>query len=229
MSSTISICRKEVRSVLASPGAYVLFAGAGVLFGLGIVGPHQLIGPVFFLTGFSPDSQLDQQGVSLLVGFVRVVTLFMVPMISMRLFVEEKRNRSIELLFTSPISDPEIILGKWLGAMVLYLLILALTIVELVVTSPWREHSWHAVLAPGIAIIFEGAGLLAIGESFSSFTRHENVAAWLTLLVSMAVLRYYRSGVLRAQDFLICASLIAAGWLLTWRSILKLRGDLSAS
>ena len=57
---------------------------------------------------------------------ISVVGLFFIPMITMRLFAEEKRTGTIELLVTSPIRDLEIILGKWLAALVLYLTMLAL-------------------------------------------------------------------------------------------------------
>ena len=59
-----------------------------------------------------------------LLGNASVVGLFLIPLISMRLFAEEKRTGTIELLMTSPISDWEIILGKWLGAMTMYLCVL---------------------------------------------------------------------------------------------------------
>ena len=57
-----------------------------------------------------------------LLGFAGTVALFLVPMITMRLFAEEKRTGTIELLLTSPVKDIEIILGKWLGAVALYAL-----------------------------------------------------------------------------------------------------------
>ena len=60
-----------------------------------------------------------------LLGNASVVGLFLIPLISMRLFAEEKRTGTIELLLTSPINDWEIVLGKWLGAMVMYLCVLA--------------------------------------------------------------------------------------------------------
>src|SRR3954469_11527124 len=61
-----------------------------------------------------------------LLGNASVVGLFLIPLISMRLFAEEKRTGTIELLLTSPIRDWEIVLGKWLGAMFMYICVVAL-------------------------------------------------------------------------------------------------------
>src|SRR5262245_7958659 len=99
MNNTISICWKEVRRFFASPGAYVLLAGSVVFFALGLIGPQGATAPIFELTGFRPDREFPQQRIMLLVGTVRLVSVVLIPMISMRLFVEEKRNRTIEMLF----------------------------------------------------------------------------------------------------------------------------------
>jgi ABC-type transport system involved in multi-copper enzyme maturation permease subunit len=128
------------------------------------------------------------------------------------------------MLFTSPVRDQEITFGKWLGAMLLYGMILAISIAELAISFMGHEHDWRTILVTYPALAFQGAGVLAIGEFVSSFSKHESSAAWLTFLVCMAVLRYSRSGRLGAPDFVLCVVLMAAGWLLTWRSIQKLRG-----
>ena len=70
---------------------------------------------------------INEYVIAPLLGNASVVGLFLIPLISMRLFAEEKRTGTIELLMTSPISDWEIILGKWLGAMVMYLCVLAIS------------------------------------------------------------------------------------------------------
>src|SRR5512144_3250068 len=64
---------------------------------------------------------------------VSVIGLFMIPMITMRLFAEEKRSGTIELLMTSPVRDTEIILGKWLAALTLYASILGLSMINVAV------------------------------------------------------------------------------------------------
>jgi ABC-type transport system involved in multi-copper enzyme maturation permease subunit len=144
-------------------------------------------------------------------------------MISMRLFVEEKRNRSIEILFTSPVGDWEIVWGKWLGGMCAYLMILALSYAALISAWPWHEHLTTAVAAFEAALVIQACGLMAIGESLSAIFKHEGAAGWVTLLVSMALLRSDAVGMLSGWNVALCAGLVAAGWVLTWRSIRSLR------
>ena len=224
MNNTISISWKEVRRFFASPGAYVLLAGSGMFFAVGLIGPQGAIALIFELTGFTPDREFPPQRLIWLVGTVRLVAVVLVPMISMRFFIEEKRNRTIEMLFTSAIRDQEIIFGKWLGGVVLYSLILAISIAELAVSYRGREHYWRPILLTHFALAVQGGGALAMGEWISAFSGHETHAAALSFLVSMAVLRYSRTGVLGVSDLAVCVALMAAGWLLTGLSIRKLRG-----
>ena len=72
-----------------------------------------------------------------LLGNASVVGLFLIPLISMRLFAEEKRSGTIELLMTSPISDWEIILGKWLGAMAMYLCVIGMSAINVALLFAW--------------------------------------------------------------------------------------------
>src|SRR5260370_12269169 len=81
-----------------------------------------------------------------LLGFAGTVSLFLIPMISMRLFPEEKRNGTIELLLTSPVQDLSIILGKCVGAMFLYLVVLAMSLRNLALLFAWAKPYWMPVL-----------------------------------------------------------------------------------
>ena len=73
---------------------------------------------------------LNEQIIRPLLSNVSVIGLFFIPMITMRLFAEEKRTGTIELLATSPVRDIEIILGKWLAALMLYACMLLFTAVN---------------------------------------------------------------------------------------------------
>ena len=74
---------------------------------------------------------INEQIIRPLLGNITILGLFFVPLITMRLFAEEKRTGTIELLTTSPIRDGEVILGKWLAALTLYVCILLVTGLEL--------------------------------------------------------------------------------------------------
>ena len=103
-----------------------------------------------------------------LMGNASVVGLFLIPLISMRLFAEEKRTGTIELLMTSPISDWEIILGKWLGAMTMYLCILGVSALNVGLLFAWGTPDWRPILTGYLGLILQGGTVLAIGTFIST-------------------------------------------------------------
>src|SRR5215213_11566737 len=118
MRNIITICSKEIRGYFVSPIAYLLLG----LFGL-ISGYFFYSASAFFvMSGMRQQMMGSQQPMSVnefvvapLLGNSSVVGLFLIPLISMRLFAEEMRTGTIELLLTSPVKDWEIVLGKWAG------------------------------------------------------------------------------------------------------------------
>src|ERR1700734_120300 len=113
------ICRKEINSYFVSPVAYLLLTMFAIIFGF------FFWNSVGYFNAASLQSQMSGQGMPMsvneyvirpLLSNIGVVGLFFIPMISMRLFAEEKRQGTIELLATSPIHDFEIILGRRLAA-----------------------------------------------------------------------------------------------------------------
>jgi ABC-2 type transport system permease protein len=225
MNNTLAICRKELRRYFASPIGYVLLITSGSLFGLGVYArdPTVLMGPVLGLSGFSPPGELAKHPrLALLIGLARVVIMYLIPMTTMRLFIEERRNRTIEMLFTSPVRERDIVLGKWIGAMLLYLAMLAVSAVEVVIFR-WSDLDFLWMLAAYVSLMAQGAGLLAIGEYMSTVSRHESVAAAWTLLGCIVILRFCATGVLNPLGYGVCGVLTIAGWLLTSRSVRALR------
>ena len=87
---------------------------------------------------------LNEQIIRPLLSNVSVIGLFFIPMITMRLFAEEKRTGTIELLVTSPVRDMEIILGKWLAAMMLYACLLLFTAHQFCVSVQVRQSGLEA-------------------------------------------------------------------------------------
>ena len=182
------ICRKELRSYFASPIAYAVMALFALIFGF-----------VFFsatrdFVNFSFRSQMNGGGAPMsvneyiirpLLGFAGTVSLFLIPMISMRLFAEEKRNGTIELLLTSPVKDLSIILGKWLGAMMLYLFVLGMSLPNVAMLFFWGKPDWKPLLVAYLGLILQGGCLLGLGALISSMTSNQIVAGGAAFFVSL--------------------------------------------
>src|SRR6202047_352669 len=121
------ICRKELGSYFVSPVAYLLLTMFGLIFGFffwNALGYFVIEGMEMQLRGQTFPMNVNEQIIRPLLSNVSVVGLFFIPMITMRLFAEEKRTGTIELLATSPIRDMEVIIGKWLAALILYAVML---------------------------------------------------------------------------------------------------------
>src|SRR5260370_23298201 len=117
------ILRKELRSYFVSPVAYILLALFAVIFGFffcNILGFFVFRGMESQMRGQMMPMNINEDVIHPLLSNVSVIGLFLIPMITMRLFAEEKRTGTIELLATSPVSDVQVILGKWLSAVILY-------------------------------------------------------------------------------------------------------------
>lgn len=126
---------------------------------------------------------INDQIITPLLGFSSTITLFLVPLITMRLFAEEKRSGTIELLLTSPVTDLQIILGKWLGAMLLFLCILAMSMINLALLFAWGKPDLKPVLVAYLGLILQGGCLLGIGALISSMTKNQIIAGGVTFFV----------------------------------------------
>src|SRR5258706_7669640 len=117
------ICAKELRSYFVSPIAYLLLVMFAVIFGFFF---WNSLGYIVNMTmqaqmeGEPFPMNLNEQVIRPLLSNINVIALFFIPMITMRLFAEEKRSGTIELLTTSPVRDIEVILGKLLAAGLTY-------------------------------------------------------------------------------------------------------------
>ena len=109
-----------------------------------------------------------------------VVLLFFMPMVTMRLFAEEKRSGTLELLLTYPVRDGEILLGKFLAAGALYVLLLGLTLLYPGMVSYFARVEWGAVMTGYLGLLLLGGTFLAVGMLLSSMTENQIVAGFAT-------------------------------------------------
>ena len=188
MRNIFTICGREVKAYFTSPIAYLLMG----LFGL-ITGFMFYSATAYFIT-VSQQQQLSGQSgpmdiglyvIAPLLGNAGVIGLFLVPLISMRLFAEEKRSGTIELLLTSPLSDWEIILGKWLGAMVMYLAVIGMTVINIGLLFAWSTPDWRPILTGYLGLILQGATVLAIGTFISTTTKNQIIAGGATFAICL--------------------------------------------
>jgi len=163
--NTMTIWRKELNSYFRSPIAY----GVMAFFGL-ISGYFFYVAIVFFvqasiqssMTGQNQPMSVNEQVIRPIFSNISVIGLFLIPMITMRLFAEEKRTGTIELLVTSPIRDLEIIMGKWLAAMTLYAVMLGVSLLSMATLFVYGKPDWRPMAVGYLGLLLQGGCLLAI-------------------------------------------------------------------
>ncbi|HLM82488.1 MAG TPA: ABC transporter permease [Terriglobales bacterium] len=188
MRNTWTICRKELGSYFVSWIAYILltlFAAAFGFFFWTLLTVFVVEGMEMQMRGQAFPMNLNEQIIRPLLMNVSVIGLFMIPLITMRLFAEEKRNGTIELLATSPVLDLEIILGKWLAALILYSSLLLLTGLNLAFLFKFGHPDWKPLAVAYLGLLLQAGALLAIGTFISTLTRNQIIAGAATFVVCL--------------------------------------------
>src|SRR5258708_30198978 len=173
------ICRKELRSYFVSPVAYVLLVMFSLIFGWflwNMLGAFVFYSMASQMRGEMMPMNINEQIIRGLLGNMNVVGLFFIPVITMRLFAEEKRNGTIELLATSPIRDVEVILGKWLAAVALYAGMLLLAGLNVAFIFKYGNPDWKPLVVGYLWLLLQAQGFLAIGTVISILTKHQIIA-----------------------------------------------------
>jgi ABC-2 type transport system permease protein len=184
------ICRKELRSYFASPIGYAVVALFAFIFGLVFyVAVRDFVTYSFRaqMMGGAPTANVNEQIIRPIFGFAGTVSLFLIPLITMRLFAEEKKSGTIELLLTSPIEDSAIVLGKWLGALLLYACALGTSLVTIAMLFAWGKPDWKPLAVAYLGMLLQGACLLAIGAFFSALTSNQIIAGGITFFASLTL------------------------------------------
>jgi ABC-2 type transport system permease protein len=187
MSNVLAIAQKEVKSYFASPVGYVLVGLWTLLFG------WFYFSILMFFTRQSMQMGqmgMGQQAVSVnemmirpLLQNVTILVLFVMPMVTMRTYAEEKRTGTIELLLTSPLTDLQIVLGKFIGALSLYAVMLAVTFIHIALLFIYGNPEWKPIAVAYLGLLLFGASFLSVGLFISSLTRNQIVAVMATFSV----------------------------------------------
>jgi ABC-2 type transport system permease protein len=246
------ICRKELRSYFVSPIAYILLALFAIVFGFffwNAVGVFVIEGIESQMRGGGFPMNVNEQVIRPLISNIAVIGLFLIPLISMRLLAEEKRMGTFELLATSPVRDSEMILGKWLAAMLLYGGMLLLTAVNFIWLFRYGNPDWKPLALAYLGLFLQAGLMLALGIFISSLTRNQIIAGAVSFVVCLLlwvigwvneydstpaarVMAYlsvpthfesFAKGLLSLKDAVFFVTSIFLGLFLTARSIESLR------
>jgi len=124
---------------------------------------------------------LNEHLIRYLFGNMSVIMLFVVPLLTMRIFSEEKKSGTIEMLVTSPVRDYQIVLGKYFATVTVLFLMLFLTATSLfylnLYTGEMGSIEWGSVMAGYLGLLFLGAAYLAIGIFVSSLTENQIISS----------------------------------------------------
>jgi ABC-2 type transport system permease protein len=188
MKNVLLICFKEFKGYFVSPIGYAVMALFAFIFGITFYTNTSRMVQLGFrsqMMGQQQPMSVNDMVIGPLLGFAGTIALFLIPMVTMRLIAEEKRNGTIELLLTSPIKDIEIILGKWLGALLLYLCVLGMSALNIGMLFLWSKPDLKPVLVAYLGLLLQGGCLLAIGIFLSTMTKNQIVAGGVTFFLSL--------------------------------------------
>lgn len=185
MRNIAAIAQRELNAYFSSPIAYVLIGFFALLFGWFFYVPLAYFVQQSGQEGMNPTQamNINQMLVGPTLMNTTVIMLFLFPLITMRTYAEEKRSGTIELLLTSPITDVQIILGKFIGAMALYASMLAVTTIHLAILFIFGDPEWKPIATGYLGLLMMGGCFLSLGLFISSLTKNQIVAAMATFAV----------------------------------------------
>jgi ABC-2 type transport system permease protein len=182
MRNALAIAGKELRGYFASPIGYVLIGFFALLYGFFFYSLLQFFNrqSMQMAMGMGGTMNINQMLIGPLLSNVSVILLFVMPMVTMRTYSEEKRSGTMELLLTSPVTDAQIIIGKFLGVMGVYAAMLGVTLLHLAVLFAYGNPDWKPVLTGYLGLLLMGGCFAATGLLVSSMTRNQITAGMVT-------------------------------------------------
>jgi ABC-2 type transport system permease protein len=187
MRNTLAIAQKELKSYFSGPIAYIAIGLWALLYGYFFIAILQYFVRNSMQMGqFGMQQQamnVNQQLIRPLLQNVTIMILFTLPMVTMRTYSEEKRSGTIELLLTSPLTDFQIVMGKFLGAMALYGVMLLVTMIHVALLFIYGNPEWKPIVTAYLGVLLLGGCFVSLGLFISSLTKNQIVAGMTTFAV----------------------------------------------
>ncbi len=248
LKKTWTIASKDYKTYFTSPMAYIIIAtflmimGWMFFFSLSHFNMQAMQAKAF---GMGKPMSVTEGIIRPLFGNMNVIFLFLAPAITMRLFSEERKMQTIQLLMTSPVTLTEMVLGKFFSAMLLVLTMLALTTIYPAVLFTFGSPDAGPIITSYIGTILMTSCYVAFGVLFSSMTENQIVAFFLTFglglfswlinwaasaagpvwsdfLDYMSLIQHYNNfsvGVIDTTDVIFYFSVIGLGLFFTHRAL----------
>jgi ABC-2 type transport system permease protein len=191
MNKIFALTKKELHSFFSSPIAYIILIMMLSLFN------------IFFFLIIDQNREVSLRDVFQLMEFMLV---FFIPLLTMRLFSEEKSNDTMEFLLTAPLTHTMIVLGKYFSMIIFFTLLIGLTFSYYFIVEYFGDPDPYSMLSGYLGIWLEGAFFIAVGLLASSWTSNQIIAAMVSYLILFSLyfatsFTQYVSG--SAEHFLI--------------------------
>ena len=243
------IFKKEMRLYFTSPVAWVVFTFFLLIGGYFFYSIFAFYTLASMQSAMNPamgrDLNVTDSVMRPLFSNISVILLLLMPLVTMRLFAEERRAGTIELLLTYPVRDGAVLAGKYLSALALYAIMISLTILYPGIVVYFARLEWGPVLTGYLGLLLMGATFIAVGVCASSLTENQIVAAistfgillllWVLgwsadyaggtagrVLQHLSLLEHndsFAKGVLDTKDILYYVNFIVLALFLTLRSL----------
>ncbi len=245
-----SICKKELKSYFSSPIGYLLLTMFSLIIGFffwNVVTYFAVMGQRQMQMG--GNMNVNEFVIRPLIQNMSVVGLFLIPLITMRLFAEEKKQGTIELLLTSPVTDFQILFGKWLSALLMYGTMVLFSAISFFFLFAYGNPDVKPMLVGFLGLMLQAGALMSLGLFISSLTNNQIIAgattfavslllwtfewvagyetaAWAKVMSYISVIPHFESftrGVIDSKDVVYFVSVTFLGLFLTSRSLESLR------
>jgi ABC-2 type transport system permease protein len=170
MNHILTIGGRQFRSYFNGPVAYIVICIVMLTLGF-------FFWNTFFLYGRASAREMFR--------WLGLILVFALPALTMGLLAEEKRTGTIELLITMPVTEAQVIVGKFLGVLGLYAVLLVLTLAYPISVSTLGNLDWGPVWSGYLGLFLQGAAVLAIGLMASSWTSNQLIALFVALTLSV--------------------------------------------
>ncbi len=182
-----AIFRRETLSYFTSPIGYIFLAA------------------FYAFSAFSFTTTSLQYGTTRMDGMFQqlmVILIVLIPILTMRTLSEEKKNKTDQCLLTAPVSLGGIVAGKFLAALLIYIMGVAITVVYAVVIAAFASPDWNVIVGNIVGLTLLGAAFIAIGIFCSSLTENQVVSAVISFITMVALYMFSTIGQVIPDDFI---------------------------